>query len=135
MSTFSRQKKRRLRDFEKRWRLSTDVRTYRDWRYLTNHPFADETELLGRLSLRSEDCVVADVWWHTGKDVVLLQTWADSEHPSSVDVRWFGSEPYLSIFAKLANSTTTIENLHVLMDQISRRGLPKRTCPPRTLSF
>ncbi|QDV05862.1 hypothetical protein Poly30_13650 [Planctomycetes bacterium Poly30] len=49
MSTFSRQRKSRLRSFESRATFDGDVRTYREWRYITVHPFADEPELLERL--------------------------------------------------------------------------------------
>ena len=126
MTTFSRQRKARIRDFERRAEYSDDVRQYRDWRYITVHPFADEPEVLARISMPPEDCRSADVWWHTGSDVALLQTYAGAESPFVTSVCWFGHPPYLSIISELATETTTIEQLHELMDRIAAVGLPKR---------
>ena len=132
MSTFSRQRKSRLRDFESRAAHADDVRQYRGWRYITVHPFADEPELLARLSMTSDLCKQADVWWHTGTDVALLQTSTGGKSPFSTSVRWFGDPPYLSITAQLPTPTTTIAQLHDLMDRIVQHGLPKRFRDRRT---
>ena len=130
MSGFSRRRKQRLRDFERRANFTDDLRTYRSWQYITVHPFADEPELLARLGLHPEDCQKADVWWHTGEDVVLLQTVAVGEEKPTT-CSWFGDEPYLSIIARLPDKVTTIESLHHAMGRINSCGLPKR---PRTSS-
>ena len=132
MSTFSRQRKSRLRGFESRAAHDDDVRKYRDWRYITVHPFADEPELLERLSMTPDLCKHADVWWHTGTDIVLLQTTTGNQSPLSTSVRWFGDPPYLSITAQLSTPTTTIGQLHQLMDRIAGHGLPKRFRDRRT---
>lgn len=126
MSTFSRQRKLRIRNFERRARYDGDVRTHRDWRYVTVHPFADEAELLERLALSPNDCKTADAWWHTGTDVVLIQTIAVKTAPCPTSVSWFGEPPYLSIIATLPTPTTKISQLHELMDRIAKQGLPKR---------
>ena len=126
MTTFSRQRKFRLRSFESRAAYARDVRTYRAWRYVTVHPFADEPELLARLSMSPDDCRSADVWWHTGTDVVLLQTSAGGDPPFAIKMRWFGQPPILSIVAELPHPTTTIARLHELMDRIAAHGLPRR---------
>lgn len=125
MSTFSRQRKSRIRSFEARASFSGDVRVYRYWRYVTVHPFADEPELLERLSISPDECRFADVWWNTGNDIALLQTRTDGSD-FTTSVRWFGDPPYLSIMAELKTSTTTIAQLHDLMDRIASTGLPKR---------
>jgi hypothetical protein len=126
MSTFSRQRKSRLRSFESRALHDGDVRTYRDWRYITVHPFADEPELLARLTMSPDDCKSADVWWHTGTDVALLQTYTGGDAPFATTMRWFGDPPYISIIAELSTATTTLVQLHELMDRIAPHGLPKR---------
>jgi len=135
MTTFSRQRKSRLRSFETRASNDGDVRTYRDWRYITVHPFADEPELLTRLSMSPDDCKSADVWWHTGTDVALLQTYTGGDPPFATTVRWFGHRPYLSIIAELPGSTTTIAQLHELMDRIAAHGLPRRFRDRRTTTL
>ena len=126
MSTFSRQRKFRIRDFESRAAHDGDVRKYRDWRYVTVHPFADEPELLKRLSMAPDDCKFADAWWHTGTDIALLQTCAVRGAPFATTMRWFGDPPYMSIIAELPTETTTLVQLHDLMDRIAAHGLPKR---------
>lgn len=126
MSQFARQRKKRLRDFESRAAIGGDVRTHRDWRYLTVYPFGDEPQILKRLSIQPSDCTSADVWWHTGKDIVLLQTIAANVTPGLFTFRWFGNPPQMSIVATFCQQVTTIENLHVVMDLVSMRGLPKR---------
>lgn len=125
MSTFSRQRKQRLRDFEQRVRFDEDVRTYRQWRYVTVHPFADETELLARLEMQPEECRQADVWWHTGNDVVLLQTIAVGKEKQPTKAFWHGNKPYLSIVTHLPDTLVTIERLHEAMDRIVKCGLPR----------
>ena len=126
MSTFSRQRKSRLRSFESRALHDGDVRTYREWRYVTVHPFADETELLATLSMSPAHCKSADVWWHTGSDIALLQTSAGGDAPFATTMRWFGDPPYMSIISELPTKTTTLVQLHDLMDRIAAHGLPKR---------
>ena len=126
MSTFSRQRKARLRDFESRAAYDNDVRRYREWRYITVHPFADEMELIARLGLAPDDCKSADVWWHTGSDIVLLQTVAGGDPPFATTVRWCNDPPYLSIVAELSSPTTTLVELHASMDRIATIGLQKR---------
>lgn len=126
MSTFSRQRKSRIRNFEARAARSDDVRAYRDWRYITVHPFADEPELLEYLSMSPNQCMHADVLWHTGTDIALIQTSTGSGPPFCTTVSWFGDPPYLSIIARLPTETTTISQLHDLMDRIAAQGLPKR---------
>ncbi len=126
MSAFARQRKNRLRDFERRVELDDDVRTYRDWRYVTVHPFADEPKLLASLELQPAECQNADVWWHTGSDIVLLQTTVVGEAGQSTTCCWFGDPPYLSIIARLSATVATIRSLHDAMDRISSCGIPKR---------
>lgn len=129
MSTFSRQRKQRSRDFKRRVEITDDLRTYRAWRYITVHPFADEPELLAHLGMQPTECQTADVWWHTGRDVVLLQAVAVGQEEQATTCRWFGSEPYLSIVTRLPDKVATIASLHVAMDRIESCGLPKRFRP------
>lgn len=126
MSTFSRQRKQRLRDFERRVRFDDDVGTYRDWRYLTVHPFADETQRLARLEMRPEECRQADAWWHTGSDVVLLYAVAAGKEKQPTTGIWSGHKPFLSVVMNLPDTMATIERLHEAMDRIAACGLPKR---------
>ena len=126
MSNFARQRKKRLRGFESRCTAPADVRRYRHWRYVTVHPFADEPELLRELEMRPEDCSSADVWWNTGRDVVLLQLVACQAFPCTTTLRWFGSPAYWSIVARFPGPVATLENLHRMMDRIATQGIPKR---------
>src|SRR5262245_46641614 len=44
------------------------------WEYIPVHPFGDEPEVLARLSLRPEDCQMADAWWGIDGDATLLES-------------------------------------------------------------
>ena len=46
----------------------------RNWRYIPNHPFADEPAILNRLELSPEDCLRADAYWEIDGDIVFLET-------------------------------------------------------------
>ena len=135
MSTFSRQRKQRLRDFEGRIKFGGDVRTYRHWRYITVHPFADERDLLARLEMQPEECRNADVWWHTGNDVVLLSMVAAGKERRPTKGIWSGHRQHLSIVTHVPDETTTIQRLHEAMDRIAAVGLPKRQRPTSYREF
>lgn len=125
MSTFSRQRKQRLRDFERRVRFDDDARRYRSWRYFIVHPFADDAELLKRLEMQPEECRQADVWWHTGTDAVLLMSSATGKAQQPTTCRWGGNRPFLYIATSLPDQLITLERLHEAMDRIAACGLPK----------
>lgn len=126
MSAYSRQRRFRLRDFQRRYWYDGERRSYRDWRYVIVHPFADDLALLDRLGMAPSECRNADVWWATGKDVVLLQTRAVGEAGQATVRIWCARPPYLSIIARLPDSVTTIQRLHETMDRIASCGLPRR---------
>ena len=68
-------RRRRLADFRRRADFAPESvyrHPERGWEYIPVHPFADETDILEKLGLGSDDCTSADVWWCTGEDRALL---------------------------------------------------------------
>lgn len=119
-------RRKRLRDFEGRNRTCHEVAEYRSWRYISVHPFGDESELLARLELRVSQCTSADVWWHFGNDVALLQTKATGQLRPPTTYHWIGNPPYLSFIARLPETITTTDQLLRSMDRIAECGIPRR---------
>jgi hypothetical protein len=61
------------------------------WRYHTRYPLGDEPAILQRLGLRPEDCRRADVYWHTGDDLVFLEV--ELGATALLEARWSDAVP------------------------------------------
>ena len=55
--------------------------------YVTIHPLADEPDILLRLGLAAEKCIICDLYWAVGKRLVFVSIWGNRAEPPSVAYR------------------------------------------------
>lgn len=129
MSTYSRSRRARLRDFQRRLRHESSTESHNGFRYISIHPLADDLETLDRLGLRPSDCTSVDCWWEVGNGVALLEVRALATSarakPHCRAICW-GSPPSLRLRAFVQEPEITSQVLTDVMDQIKRAGVPGR---------
>jgi hypothetical protein len=96
--------------------------------YLPIHPFADEPELLAKLTVKVDDCRSVEAYWRIGDDVCFLQVWLSTDDPlgrSGLFARWSdGEPPMLNVVAVLQAQSVTRCAFEAAMSEFLRIGIP-----------
>ena len=103
MSTISRERKSRLRDFNKRFISRDDIYNHNilKHKYFTIHPFADDNELLNKLKIRQANCKSVDGYWHMKSDIAFIEISVNKDI-TQYCMRWPKEKGYLLNFSVIS---------------------------------
>ena len=130
MSSFSRQRKRRLRHFERRWAVEhaggDNCYSHCGCRYLATHPLCDEAGLLERLGLKPEDCRYVHAWCQFGTDAFQLMSEAVGETRHQTIAISSETQDGLTICTRLPVHQISRGDLETAIELVIRHGIPGR---------
>lgn len=125
MSVWSRERRKRKREFDSAWAHSARTVQPEGWAWWNVHPLADESDVLDELSMTPADCTEVDVWWKTHRDVYLvhLETIQRERHH-----RFFtrGPRVQLSINWHTEGNPIQTQDVERFLREIYRHGIPRR---------
>ena len=136
MSTLSRDRKYRLRDFNSFYSGRDDIYIHKSLKhqYTTIHPFADDTELLNKLNIAPEDCRSVDAYWHMESDISFLQVFAHNDS-TIFRMRWAKEKKsLLNINISVEESYITKYLFEEIMLKIWSKGIRPNAKLKRRLS-
>jgi hypothetical protein len=136
MSTLSRERKSRFREYNKRFIGHDDIYVHNilKHQYFTIHPFGDDTELLSELNITPEDCHSVDGYWHMKSDISFIQV-AVNKEIAQFRMRWPKDKGYLLNFnIDVKESYVTQDLFEEIMLKIWIKGIRPNTKLKRKLT-
>jgi hypothetical protein len=132
-------RKLRLEDFNQRKHfdpLSVSYVPLYGWEYIAVQPMSDEVELLGRLGMKPEQCIVVDCYWLIKSDVVFLQVYSQSllnnREPGFYAQWWDKNVPRLNLSAYLMEPMISRKKIEEVMRKFYELNLEgERFSPPQ----
>ncbi|MEZ4362980.1 MAG: hypothetical protein R3B48_22505 [Kofleriaceae bacterium] len=125
MSSSGREGRRARRAYQRRARYDPSaVREVDAGSYVAVHVLADDVATLQRLGMRASDCRNADLWWFTGKVVVLLQLRLvpSVQRSRAVASYWPGHSPAVTVDVH----ELTTASVEQLMRRLLVVGIPRQ---------
>ena len=130
MSRFTKDSKFRLRDFRRRKDYSPDS-VYKHptlgYEYIPIHPFSDESIILEKLELQSDNCKSVDAWWNMITDMCLLGVTTkdiETNRKEGIYASWpREKQGYLYFMVVLDSQAVSRVSFESIIDRINELGL------------
>lgn len=125
MAWYHKDRKKRLRDFQRVWAKNAYHSPYGD--FWNVHPFADEEDFLLKIAMKPEDCQSVDLWWRFEVDVALVTIQSNCKEKKLILDAGGQRRPYPIVFADITKPFISFTDVPDLLSQALQRGISKRS--------